>query len=228
MAVDKRLIDLIMGNVGNETNPFGNALKSVEPPSPSMGSIFGSLAPPNALSEIVSRPPVDLGLFGLGRTLPASPWTLPAERPVFVPAPTPRPEPVKRKVYFAFDFDDLMRVNNVRQIGKIGPAREMRNARSFFDRSIWESRKITNPESLKNLMRNGVKHSSAVCALIGSYTWRMGEVRDCPRGSRSKGPVRGPPERTQPPSSQGTRSAWLQSPSRHGHLQGLGRQVLPV
>lgn len=46
------------------------------------------------------------------------------------PAPTAIPE-VKRKVYFAFTFSDILRVNNVRQIGKIGP-RESRNARTFF------------------------------------------------------------------------------------------------
>jgi hypothetical protein len=85
------------------------------------------------------------------------------------PAPAAIPE-VKRKVYFAFTFSDILRVNNVRQIGKIGP-RESRNARTFFDRSIWERRSIRNDEGLKNLMRNGVKHSSAVCVLIGTDTW---------------------------------------------------------
>jgi hypothetical protein len=44
---------------------------------------------------------------------------------------------IKRKVYFAFRFKDIMRVNNVRQSGKIG-CEEEKNARDFFDRSIWE------------------------------------------------------------------------------------------
>jgi MTH538 TIR-like domain (DUF1863) len=83
---------------------------------------------------------------------------------------------VKRKVYFAFTFSDVLRVNNVRQIGKIAP-RESRNARTFFDRSIWERRSITNDEGLKNLMRNGVKHSSAVCVLIGTDTWNSRWVK---------------------------------------------------
>jgi MTH538 TIR-like domain (DUF1863) len=85
-------------------------------------------------------------------------------------APIARPE-VKRKVYFAFTFNDIMRVNNVRQRGKIGPAKESRNARTFYDRSIWERRSIKNDEGLKNLMRNGVKFSSAVCVLFGTDTW---------------------------------------------------------
>ena len=67
-------------------------------------------------------------------------------------------------------------VNNVRQIGKIGP-QESRNARTFFDRSIWERRSITNDEGLKNLMRTGVKQSSAVCVLIGTDTWNSRWVK---------------------------------------------------
>jgi hypothetical protein len=73
-------------------------------------------------------------------------------------------------VYFAFDFDDLIRVNNVRQIGKIEP-RERKNPRTFSDRSIWESRNIKNEENLKNLMRQGVRYSSVVCVLVGTNTW---------------------------------------------------------
>jgi hypothetical protein len=73
-------------------------------------------------------------------------------------------------VYFAFDFDDLIRVNNVRQIGKIAP-RERKNPRTFSDRSIWESRNIKNEENLKNLMRQGVRYSSVVCVLVGTNTW---------------------------------------------------------
>jgi hypothetical protein len=78
---------------------------------------------------------------------------------------------VRRKVYFAFDFDDLMRVNNVRQTGKIGP-RDMKQQRGFYDRSIWESRAIRNVEGLKSLMRDAVKHSSVICALVGTNTWQ--------------------------------------------------------
>jgi hypothetical protein len=76
----------------------------------------------------------------------------------------------KRMVYFAFAFADQMRVNNVRQFGKIGP-RECKNARHFRDRSIWESRDIKTVEGLKVLMRNAMKQSSVVCALVGSTTW---------------------------------------------------------
>jgi hypothetical protein len=149
--------------------------------------------PGNSLEELVNWPNAlgnpfapRVGFGGLLDPLPAATPTN-ALYPRPVPPPTPRlpttflgdvfatpalvaiPE-VKRKVYFAFSFGDIVRVNNVRQIGKIGP-RESRNARTFYDRSIWERRRITNDEGLKNLMRNGVKHSSAVCVLIGTDTW---------------------------------------------------------
>ena len=85
------------------TSAVGNAVSAL-PPSP---SIWDLLPPPPP------RPPTT----GPG-PLTASPVALPE---------------VKRKVYFAFDFDDLLRVNNVRQIGKIEP-REAR-ARSRTEAS---------------------------------------------------------------------------------------------
>jgi hypothetical protein len=80
-------------------------------------------------------------------------------------------EPTKRKVYFAFRFEDIMRVNNVRQSGKIGMDEES-NPRDFYDRSQWEQKSITEPESLKSLMREKVQHSSVVCVLVGTNTWK--------------------------------------------------------
>jgi hypothetical protein len=76
--------------------------------------------------------------------------------------------PVKRKIYFAFRYKDIMRVNNVRQSGRIGQDEE-KNPRDFYDRSIWEQRSISDPESLKRVMREGVEHSSVVwsVAILG-------------------------------------------------------------
>jgi hypothetical protein len=99
---------------------------------------------------------------------PLAPRT-PATRLGSILAPVVVPD-VRRKVYFAFSFADVIRVNNVRHTGKIGP-RETKNARTFYDRSIWERRSIMKDEGLKNLMRNAVKYSSAVCVLIGTETW---------------------------------------------------------
>jgi hypothetical protein len=110
--------------------------------------------PPNALGRI--SPPV-------------MPYRPAAPVPVVVPE-------VKRKVYFAFSFSDVIRVNNVRNTGKIGP-RETKKARVFYDRSMWEQRSITNDPGLMALMRAGVAHSSVICVLIGTDTWKSRWVR---------------------------------------------------
>jgi MTH538 TIR-like domain (DUF1863) len=112
---------------------------------------------------------------GLGSLLgalstPRPPYVAPAAalygkpRLPFLPA-------TKRKAYFAFRFEDIMRVNNVRNAWCIdhpdSPA-----MRSFRDRSIWGKSKAQEPESLKALMRDAVIHSSAVCVLVGTNTWQ--------------------------------------------------------
>lgn len=76
---------------------------------------------------------------------------------------------VKRKVFFSFDYDDVMRVNNVRQAWKIDhPDNAL--MRSFYDSSLWESRKAEGPETVKQLIREGVQNTSAICVLIGTST----------------------------------------------------------
>jgi hypothetical protein len=69
-----------------------------------------------------------------------------------------------------------MRVNNVRQSGKIGQDQE-KNPRDFYDRSIWEKTSQSDPDGLKRLMREGVEHSSVVCVLVGSDTWKSRWVK---------------------------------------------------
>ena len=82
----------------------------------------------------------------------------------------------KRKGFFSFHFDDLLRVNNVRNAWKFShPDRDIK--RNFYDRSLWESTKLKNPEGLKNLIRNGMNHSSALCVMIGTGTWERRWVR---------------------------------------------------
>jgi MTH538 TIR-like domain (DUF1863) len=81
-----------------------------------------------------------------------------------------RPE-TKRKAYFAFRFEDIMRVNNVRN-GWLIDHPDSPTMRSFWDRSIWGKSKAREPESLKALMRGAVRHSSAICVLVGTNTWK--------------------------------------------------------
>ena len=101
-----------------------------------------------------------LGLAGLGSNTLATDWL----------SEYARKTSSKRKVYFAFRYSDIMRVNNVRMSGTIGHDEE-KNPRDFYDRSIWEKRKINDPESLKRLMREGVEHASVVCVLSGTNTY---------------------------------------------------------
>ena len=154
---------------------WSNALFTAPPNLlPTEPTPFGSLA---ALSKNVSR---DSPLSGV--STPSLTALLSAYAPLTPRLPTTglgkalSGPAVKRKVYFAFRFKDIMRANNVRQSGKIG-FDEDKNPRDFYDRSIWKKRAIEDPESLKRLMREGVEHSSAVCVLVGSDTWESQWVK---------------------------------------------------
>ena len=83
---------------------------------------------------------------------------------------------MKRKAFFSFYFDDSLRVNNVRNIWKIKhPATG--DMRTFQDSSLWEARKLTDPKSIKAIIRYGVSYTSAVCVLVGTETWSRPWVR---------------------------------------------------
>lgn len=83
---------------------------------------------------------------------------------------------IKRRVFFSFNFDDIMRVNNVRNAWR-AHNRHAPDISSFTDSSLWESRKLEAPESVKSLIRNGIRGASVVCVLIGSTTWERRWVR---------------------------------------------------
>jgi len=82
----------------------------------------------------------------------------------------------KRKAYFAFYYDDIMRVNNVRNAWKIDHPDGSLN-RSFYDSSLWESKKLQGDDAVKNLIRQGVGYTSVVCVLVGTETWGRRWVR---------------------------------------------------
>lgn len=82
----------------------------------------------------------------------------------------------KRKAFFSFHYDDIMRVNNVRNAWKIThPDSALK--RSFQDSSLWETRKLEGPEAIKRLIREGVEYTSAICVLIGTGTWQRQWVK---------------------------------------------------
>lgn len=90
------------------------------------------------------------------------------------------PLAAKRNVFFSFHYADIMRVNVVRKSGEFKTNETPeggRNIEGFYDKSLWESRKLNGPESLKNLIRDGVKNTSVVCVLAGSNTWQRRWVR---------------------------------------------------
>jgi hypothetical protein len=158
------------------TNALSGAVAALFPTSP-LSNPFGFLGSFIAPPAPSSFPPPPTSTFGslTGLLSPPSPSPLNA---LYAPPPKPKavePE-TKRKAFFSFYFEDVMRVNNVRQAWKITHPDSADN-RSFYDSSLWESRKITNEEALKRLIRAGVLYTSAVCVLAGSETWERRWVR---------------------------------------------------
>lgn len=144
-------------------NPFGL--------TPSLlGGLFSPAVPP---SNRLPVSPANALYPATGSPFSFAPGLgMPAVKPALPVAPAV----TKRKGFFSFHFDDLLRVNNVRNAWKIShPDREIK--RNFYDRSLWEGTKLSSPERLKNLIRNGMNQSSAVCVMIGSETWARRWVR---------------------------------------------------
>ena len=154
---------------------FGNGLADVPPPPPSLyNALTAFLSPPSPtlsgdVANMFSAPPPWERTNALtdASTNPRPLYTnrLPTLADAFLKVET------KRKAYFAFRFEDIMRVNNVRNGGKINHPDSM-YMRSFFDRSIWGKSKAKEPDSLKSLMRDAVVQSSAICVLVGAHTWQ--------------------------------------------------------
>jgi MTH538 TIR-like domain (DUF1863) len=129
----------------------------------SLADLMASPAPSFPTPSPPTRP------FGSLADLVAPPAPLPFSM-LHSPPPKPTVPETKRKVFFSFHFEDVMRVNNVRNAWKITHPNSSSN-RSFYDSSLWEDRKLTSPEGIKQLIRAGVVSTSAVCVLAGSMTW---------------------------------------------------------
>lgn len=85
--------------------------------------------------------------------------------------------PQKRRVFFSFHYqNDIWRVNQVRNSWRFQHERQ-REAEGFFDASIWESSKRTSDDSLKALIREGIKNTSVTCILSGTETHQRRWVR---------------------------------------------------
>lgn len=86
-------------------------------------------------------------------------------------------QPQKRRVFFSFHYQsDIWRVNQVRNSWRYQHEGQ-REATGFFDGSIWERSKRTSDDSLKALIREGLKNTSVTCVLAGSDTYARRWVR---------------------------------------------------
>jgi len=83
---------------------------------------------------------------------------------------------VKRRAFFSFHFDDIMRVNNVRNAFKVWYPGDHRLP-TFYDSSLWGQRDLTTDDAVKRLIREGVENTSVVCVLAGTGSWKRRWVR---------------------------------------------------
>lgn len=146
-------------------------------------TLLGSIGKPSALpvtsnalldySNYISGKTAQNKLAGIGALAAAVQQQRSPAQTIWphLPTATPKPAlpvvPVKRKAFFSFHYADIMRVNNVRNEGKIS---KRSNERNFYDRSLWESKQLEGDEALKRLIREGMQGASAVCVLIGTQT----------------------------------------------------------
>lgn len=80
-----------------------------------------------------------------------------------------------KRVYFAFHYQDVIdfRANVVRNHNGLSSSQEA----GYFDASIWESAKGTNPLALKRLINSELEGTSVTAVLIGSQTYGRPWVR---------------------------------------------------
>ena len=83
----------------------------------------------------------------------------------------------KRFTFFSFHYQrDIWRATQVRKQWR-SRDEASRGANGFFDASLWEKSQRTNDESLKTLIRNGLKGTSVTCILAGTKTYSRRWVR---------------------------------------------------
>ena len=177
---------------------LGEALAGfAEPPGKHLASPASS-----PLALLLNPPP--FGFFAPPASTPSSTRDALAAALSAPPMPrvreTPRPAmPVERQrmVYFAFSFADVMRVNNVRQNGKIG-APEVNKGRQSRPKRLGEPRHQhrRRPQDLDAEWRQ-----VQFCGLCPNrhvhLVQPLGPIRDSALGNRREGPVRDPHQQHQ-------------------------------
>lgn len=92
-----------------------------------------------------------------------------------------------KRVYFAFDYEDVsdFRANVVRKHNFTGGVEKA----GYFDASMWEEAKKTDPTALKRLINAELENTSVTAVLIGAGTYarrwvRYEIVKSIERGNR--------------------------------------------
>jgi hypothetical protein len=141
--------------------PFGSLAGVVSPLSAAVSDLFPPPTPAVPVSSFSVLGSAASDLFGSALSTGFGSLYLPA---------------IKRRAFFSFHYEDIMRVNVVRNAWKIDHP-DNAHMRSFQDSSLWESRKLEGDDAIKRLIREGVEYTSAVCVLIGTETWLRQWVR---------------------------------------------------
>jgi hypothetical protein len=71
-----------------------------------------------------------------------------------------------RQVYFSFHYEDVWRVNQIRNSGLVFGDKSV----GFSDKSLWEEAKAKNSRALKKLIQDGLTGTSVTAVLIGPHT----------------------------------------------------------
>ena len=71
-----------------------------------------------------------------------------------------------RRIFFSFNYADIMNANIVRNSGQFKPTAET----GFYDASLWESAKTKGDAALRRLIDDGLNNTSVTCFLLGAKT----------------------------------------------------------
>lgn len=74
-----------------------------------------------------------------------------------------------RRIFFSFHYDDIMRVNIVRNSWLCPPDRDYQRS---WDQSLWESALTTSEDAVHRLIDRGLADTSVTVVLIGRETWK--------------------------------------------------------
>jgi len=73
---------------------------------------------------------------------------------------------MSRRVFFSFNYADIMNANIVRMSGQFKPTADT----GFYDASLWEDAKTKGDAAIKRLIDQGLNNTGVTCFLIGEET----------------------------------------------------------